>query len=88
VFERNDAIVTIPAVGEAPEGLASTGDANFAQLWTQAGMPAITIPSGFGPRGLPLGIQIVGRYREDQAALEAAAWTEATLGFRPGLAGG
>jgi len=88
LFERNDAIVTIPAVGEAPEGLASTGDASFAQLWTQAGMPAIAIPSGFGPRGLPLGIQIVGRYREDQAALEAAAWTEATLGFKPGLAGG
>jgi amidase len=88
LFERNDAIVTIPAVGEAPEGLASTGDASFAQLWTQAGMPAITIPSGFGPRGLPLGLQVVGRYREDQAALEAAAWIEATLGFKPGLAGG
>jgi amidase len=88
VFERNDAIVTIPATGEAPEGLANTGDATFASLWTQAGMPAVTIPSGFGPRGLPLGIQIVGRYREDQAALQAAAWTEATLDFKPGLAGG
>jgi len=88
LFERNDAIVTVPAVGEAPEGLASTGDANFAQLWTQAGMPAVTIPSGTGPRGLPLGIQIVGRYREDQAALQAAAWTEGALAFKPGLAGG
>ena len=88
VFERNDAIVTIPAVGEAPEGLANTGDATFASLWTQAGMPAVTIPSGFGPRGLPLGLQIVGRYREDQSALQAAAWTEATLAFRPGLANG
>jgi amidase len=88
LFERNDAIVTVPAAGEAPEGLSNTGDASFASLWTQAGMPAITIPSGFGPRGLPLGIQVVGRYREDQAALEVAAWTEATLAFKPGLAGG
>ena len=88
LFERHDAIVTVPATGEAPEGLANTGDASFASLWTQAGMPAVTIPSGFGPRGLPLGIQIVGRYREDQSALQAAAWTEATLGFKPGLAGG
>jgi len=79
---------SLAAVGEAPEGLASTGDANFAQLWTQAGMPAVTIPSGTGPRGLPLGIQIVGRYREDQAALQAAAWTEGALAFKPGLAGG
>ncbi|MBC8021987.1 MAG: amidase [Burkholderiales bacterium] len=88
VFERNDAIVTVPATGEAPEGLSNTGDASFASLWTQGGMPAITIPSGFGPRGLPLGFQVVGRYREDQSALDVAAWTEATLGFRPGLAGG
>jgi amidase len=51
-------------------------------------MPAITIPSGFGPRGLPLGTQIVGRYREDQRALEVASWVEATLAFKPGLAGG
>jgi Asp-tRNA(Asn)/Glu-tRNA(Gln) amidotransferase A subunit family amidase len=88
VFERNDAIVTIPATGESLEGLSNTGDASFASLWTQAGMPAVTIPSGLGPRGLPLGIQIVGRYREDQSALQAAAWVEATLGFKPGLAGG
>jgi Asp-tRNA(Asn)/Glu-tRNA(Gln) amidotransferase A subunit family amidase len=88
LFERNDAIVTVPATGEAPEGLSNTGDPGFQSLWTQAGMPAITIPSGLGPRGLPLGIQVVGRYREDQAALEVAAWTEATLAFRPGLAGG
>jgi Asp-tRNA(Asn)/Glu-tRNA(Gln) amidotransferase A subunit family amidase len=88
LFERNDAIVTIPAAGEAPEGLSNTGDASFCSLWTQAGMPAISIPSGVGPRGLPLGIQIVGRYREDQGALEVAAWTEAALGFKPGLAAG
>ncbi len=88
VFERNDAIVTIPAAGEAPEGLANTGDASFCSLWTQAGLPAITIPSGFGPKGLPLGLQIVGRYREDQHALEVASWVESTLAFHPGLAGG
>ena len=88
LFERNDAIVTVPATGEAPEGLSNTGDPSFQSLWTQAGMPSITIPSGVGPRGLPLGIQVVGRYREDQKALEAAAWVEATLAFKPGLAGG
>jgi amidase len=86
LFERNDAIVTVPATGEAPEGLSNTGDASFASLWTQTAMPAVSIPSGIGPRGLPLGIQVVGRYREDQSALEVAAWTEATLGFKPGLA--
>ena len=87
VFEKNDAIATIPATGEAPEGLSNTGDASFCSLWTQAGMPAVSIPSGFGPRGLPLGLQVVGRYREDEHALKVASWIESTLAFKAGLAG-
>ncbi|HEX3098164.1 MAG TPA: amidase [Usitatibacter sp.] len=88
LFSQHEAIATIPAPGEAPEGLASTGDATFCSLWTQAAMPAVTLPSGRGPRGLPLGFQVVGRYREDEHALRVAAWCEATLGFQMGLAGG
>ncbi|MBL0141566.1 MAG: amidase [Betaproteobacteria bacterium] len=88
LYDGCDAIVTIPAAGEAPEGLGSTGDATFCSLWTMAGLPAITMPSGRGPRGLPLGLQVVGRYREDERALQVAAWCEAVLGVRMGLAGG
>ena len=87
-FSRFDAIVTIPAAGEAPEGHTSTGDPTFASLWTQSGLPAVTIPSGRGPKGLPLGLQIVGRYRDDERALKVAAWCEAMLGVDMGLAGG
>ncbi len=87
LFDGCEAIVTVPASGEAPAGLSDTGDATFCSLWTQAGLPAVTIPSGFGPRGLPLGFQVVGRYREDERALQVAAWCENVLGFQPGLAG-
>ncbi|HRE15159.1 MAG TPA: amidase [Usitatibacteraceae bacterium] len=87
LFDGCDAIVTIPAAGEAPEGLANTGDATFCSLWTMAGLPAITLPSGRGPRGLPLGLQVVGRYREDERALQCAAWCERVLGVNLGLAG-
>jgi Asp-tRNA(Asn)/Glu-tRNA(Gln) amidotransferase A subunit family amidase len=87
LMERFDAIVTIPSPGEAPEGLGNTGDASFNSLWTQTGMPAVTIPSGRGPRGLPLGLQVVGRYRDDERALKVAAWCEAMLGVEMGLAG-
>jgi len=87
LYDGCDAIVTIPAVGEAPAGLGNTGDAVFCSLWTMAGLPAITMPSGRGPRGLPLGLQVVGRYREDERALQVAAWCEAVLGVRMGLAG-
>jgi amidase len=88
LFETHEALVTIPAAGEAPEGLANTGDATFASLWTQAALPAVVIPTGRGPKGLPLGLQVVGRYREDELTLRAAAWCESALGFSPGLAGG
>ena len=88
LFERHDAILTPSAPGEAPQGLANTGDATFNSLWTQAGLPAVTVPSGRGPNGLPLGTQVVGRYRNDERALQVAAWLEAQLGFNPGLAGG
>ncbi|HUP98691.1 MAG TPA: amidase [Usitatibacter sp.] len=87
MFDRFDAIATIPAPGEAPEGIGNTGDATFNSLWTQAGLPAVTLPSGRGPRGLPLGFQVVGRYRGDERALQVAAWCEATLGFKLPLAG-
>ncbi|HZZ91397.1 MAG TPA: amidase [Usitatibacter sp.] len=88
LFGQHEAILTIPAVGEAPEGLGNTGDPTFASLWTQAGLPAVTIPSGRGPRGLPLGLQVVGRYREDEQTLRVAAWCEQAMGFQMGLAGG
>jgi Asp-tRNA(Asn)/Glu-tRNA(Gln) amidotransferase A subunit family amidase len=83
-----DAVVTPSAPGEAPEGYANTGDAVFNSLWTQAGMPAINVPSGFGPKGLPLGIQVVGAWRDDERALQVAAWVEQVLAFERGLATG
>jgi amidase len=41
--------------------------------------PAISVPAGFTPEGLPVGIQIVGRYREDFTLLQFAhAFEQAT----------
>ena len=41
--------------------------------------PAISVPAGFTDDGLPVGVQIVGRYRDDVSVLKlAAAFEEAT----------
>jgi Asp-tRNA(Asn)/Glu-tRNA(Gln) amidotransferase A subunit family amidase len=80
-----DAVLTLPAFGEAPHGLQSTGDAAYCAPWTFLGAPAVTLPAGFGPNGLPLGIQLVGRYREDLHMLRVAKWVETALAFDPGI---
>jgi Asp-tRNA(Asn)/Glu-tRNA(Gln) amidotransferase A subunit family amidase len=82
-----DAILTLPAFGEAPEGLGYTGDAEYCAPWTLLGVPAVTIPAGFGKNGLPLGLQIVGAYREDHRVLRVAKWIESVLKFIPGIPG-
>ncbi len=51
--------------------------------------PAISVPAGFTADGLPVGIQIVGRYREDFAVLQIAHAFEEATGFgsrRPAIA--
>src|SRR5881394_1647481 len=39
---------------------------------TCTGLPAISVPAGFTPGGLPIGLQIVGRRGHDRAVLELA----------------
>jgi Asp-tRNA(Asn)/Glu-tRNA(Gln) amidotransferase A subunit family amidase len=78
-----DAVLTLPAFGEAPQGLSFTGNAEFCAPWTLLGTPAVSLPAGFGKNGLPLGIQIVGDYREDHRLLRVAKWIEGALKFNP-----
>jgi len=81
-----DAVLTLPAFGEAPRGLGYTGDAEYCAPWTLLGVPAISLPAGFGKNGLPLGLQVVGAYREDYKMLRVAKWVAGVLTFDPGIA--
>jgi Asp-tRNA(Asn)/Glu-tRNA(Gln) amidotransferase A subunit family amidase len=80
LFGEFDVLLAPSAVGEAPAGLHSTGDARFNAIWTLAWTPCVTLPAGAGRNGLPLGIQLVGARFGDEALLDAAAWVEARLG--------
>ncbi|HEX3860595.1 MAG TPA: amidase [Stellaceae bacterium] len=77
-----DAILTLPAPGQAPLGLRSTGSAIFNGLWTMLHMPCLTLPADTGPQGLPVGIQLVGRRYGDVRLLDIGLWVERALGAR------
>jgi amidase len=84
VFDGIDALVVPAAPGEAPD-VATTGDPIFNRVWSALGTPALNVPAGVGPSGLPLGAQIVGPPGQDARVLAAAAWVESALAPRHGL---
>lgn len=67
-----DVLIVPSSPGEAPHGLHSTGDSVMNRVWTLLHAPCITIPVANGPRGLPLGLQVVGRIGADAQALACA----------------
>jgi aspartyl-tRNA(Asn)/glutamyl-tRNA(Gln) amidotransferase subunit A len=61
------------------DGHATTylGWTTFTYPFNVTGQPAATVPCGFDSAGLPIGLQIVGRWRDDVGVLRAAAGFEA-----------
>jgi Asp-tRNA(Asn)/Glu-tRNA(Gln) amidotransferase A subunit family amidase len=79
VMADYDVILTPSARGVAPPDLGTTGDPMFNRLWTLMGAPCVNIAGLNDDSGLPLGIQIVGRFGRDRAALEAALFVEQAI---------
>jgi Asp-tRNA(Asn)/Glu-tRNA(Gln) amidotransferase A subunit family amidase len=79
LMEGTDVILTPSAPGTAPHGLGSTGMPTFNRLWTLLGAPCVNVPGLFDSTGLPLGLQIVGRFARDRHTLEAAAFLQRVL---------
>ncbi|MCJ2013225.1 amidase [Methylobacterium sp. J-076] len=77
LFGEVDAILTFSAPGPAPETLASTGDPRFNRLWTLMGVPCVNVP--VPGDGLPVGVQVIGRFGGDGQALAVARSIEGAL---------
>jgi Asp-tRNA(Asn)/Glu-tRNA(Gln) amidotransferase A subunit family amidase len=74
-----DVILSPSAPGAAPKGLGSTGSSSFNRLWTLMGTPCVNVPGLADLAGLPLGMQVIGRFGSDRATLEAAQFVESVL---------
>ena len=72
LFEDYDVLITPSAPGEAPQGLDSTGDPIFNRVWTLLKLPCIHLPVALGPNGLPLGVQLIGAFNQDDYLIRVA----------------
>ncbi|WP_262339981.1 amidase, partial [Bordetella pertussis] len=68
-----DAVIAPAAPGEAPPGLARTGDPIFSRVWTLLGLPCVNVPGLAGPHGMPIGVQLIGRPGDERRLLAVAA---------------
>lgn len=88
VLREVDAIVT-PATGRAAPPIrpdaARTGESDlgltmeimrFAPPANVTGLPAVSLPAGYDPEGLPVGLQVMGRPWEEHVLLRIAAVAE------------
>jgi amidase len=82
VFGAADVLLAPCVRGEAPEGHHHTGDPSLQALWTLLHAPTLTLPTGIGPHGLPVGIQLVGRRYDDERLIAASKWIFDALGIR------
>jgi aspartyl-tRNA(Asn)/glutamyl-tRNA(Gln) amidotransferase subunit A len=53
----------------------------FAVPASLAGLPAMSVPAGLNPEGLPLGLQLVGKALDEQSVLNAGLALEERAGF-------
>jgi Asp-tRNA(Asn)/Glu-tRNA(Gln) amidotransferase A subunit family amidase len=74
-----DLWISPAAPGPAPAGLESTGDPVMNFAWTHSGLPAVTVLMATAANGLPLGLQLTGRWWADELVLAWAEPIERTL---------
>jgi Asp-tRNA(Asn)/Glu-tRNA(Gln) amidotransferase A subunit family amidase len=80
IFSESDVLIAPSTAGEAPAGIAATGDPLFNRIWTLLHVPVVHVPVTEGPHGLPVGVTVAGAVGADRATLRAAEWIHARLG--------
>jgi Asp-tRNA(Asn)/Glu-tRNA(Gln) amidotransferase A subunit family amidase len=79
VFVDCDVLLAPSAPGAAPASLDTTGDPLFGRIWTLLRTPAVSIPCARAPGGMPVGLQVIGRFAGDAQTLAIAHWLHGSL---------
>lgn len=77
LFGDFDAVLDMATAGAALEGLESVDAPDHSLIWTLCGLPAVSVPVGTSPDGLPVGVQLVARRYNDRLLLRLLEAIEA-----------
>lgn len=87
-FEQVDVLLTPTAPSAAfaqGENMADPVQMYLNDIFTvpasMAGVPALSVPVGLDAKGLPLGLQIIGRHFDEETVLSVGGALEAAAGF-------
>ena len=79
IFAPFDTMLSVTCGMVAPLGLETTGPSDFCKFWMAFGLPQINIPLPRQPGEMPVGLQVIGGFREDSALLDAAGQVDLAL---------
>lgn len=63
------AAIAYPPIAELPVFVGENQPGNNCSLSANAGLPALSLPVGFNPDGLPVGLELLGAFRDDARLL-------------------
>jgi len=81
LLSRFDGLIAPCVNGEAPVGLHYAGDPSFQGLWTLLHVPTMSIPVHRGPKGMPVGLQIIAQRGADARLFALADWLQSEAGL-------
>lgn len=76
-----DCLITPSTPAPAPRGLALTGDWTHNMPFSSSGHPALSVPIALSGAGLPIGAQLVARYRGEALLFRCGALVERLVDF-------
>jgi aspartyl-tRNA(Asn)/glutamyl-tRNA(Gln) amidotransferase subunit A len=85
LFREVDLLLMPTTAGTAPllgEFDSHGGHVSLCRPWNVTGLPALSVRAGFDRDGLPIGIQIIGRPRDEALALRAGQAVETQFEHR------
>ena len=80
-LDEVSALITLSSCGPAPKGLGSTGNPVFNAMWTYLGVPCVSLPL-MTVAGMPCGVQLIGKRRDEGRLLAVARWVEEQVAER------